>query len=110
MNAVDYSIRLDTIGSKSGKFKLERTARKWGDEKLPDTFLNLTFDLRVELADSFSHLRRIPSSIPFHKFWRPNTVSWLTHRPFSACFKDRRSARIDFWSLRISIVSMSPSN
>ena len=96
MNAVDNSIGPYAMGSKASKFKLEGVTCERRNQEFPNSFLNFPFHLRMKFADSHRRLRRIPSPIGLHKFSRPNTASWLTHFPFSACFRDRRSVRIDF--------------
>ena len=72
--------------------------------------LDFCLDLRMEFANPLGHLGSIPGAMTLHEPSRPNTASCETHLPASTCFRDRLSDRNDLESLRISIVSMSPSN
>jgi len=75
---------------------MEGIAQKRVIEKNADAFPDFFLDQRVELANPLGRLRRVPGATGFHASPRPKTRSWATHRPASACLRDRLRERMAF--------------
>ena len=92
----DNAIRSDPQRPVSGKFVMESIAQQRVLEKNADALPDFFLDQRVELANPLGSLRRVPGTPGFHASPRPKTRSCVTHRPSSACLRDRLRERMAF--------------
>ena len=96
IRAEDNPIRSDPQGPVPGEFVVERISHKRVVEERTDAFSDFFLDQRVKPANPLGRLRRVAGTPGLRASARPKTRSCVTHRPPSACLRERLRERMAF--------------